>query len=220
MEHKKEIEVPVRDPKDLTSWVTDEPTSADVRRRMVKPEIRIGPPSNQDQSVVERVARGMQDSLLHVFGFLSSAAHPDHPERDDISISMHLAAVTDAKRGFLVLTDDFAPPRSDSELLGFMQSAYNGCEGDKAFATRIARIYDGPYCRKHGHNLLDLRDVSAVQQVVEMAYEDTFAGKDEIDHGAFVRSLTRFRHSFEDELAVREFYKMLDDCFGPAPSSP
>lgn len=211
MEHQKEIEVRPLDPNDPSTWVTDKPTSAEVRRRMVKPsKLRIWPPGDNDQDVVERVVRGLQDSFLHVFVLGSLAPDPEQPEREDISIMLELVAVTDGTRGFLVLTDDYAAPNSDRELLDHIEDIYEGGDGGNTFATRVGRFYDGPYRTKRSKGALDFRNASTVRRVVEKEYAKAFEGKEAIDHGVFVRSFTRFNFSFQDELEAREFYKHLD----------
>lgn len=172
---------------------------------MNKPDFRVTPPGKLDTDLGERIVRALQDSALHLFAILGMADHPDDP---DVAMMVTLTAVTDGERGFLIISEDFAPPRTTPELAELLESACGAAAGDD-YAIRVASMS----AHSPGSpDTLDLNDANAARAAIERAYHRAFDGRPAIDHAAFFERLAPLRWPVRNELHERQRCRMLDGC--------
>jgi hypothetical protein len=189
-------------------------TTTPLRDSLSKPALRVEYPSRLDTDIGERIVRALQDSELHVFAFCCLADHPDYPPDSGTCTTLVVTAVTDGERGFLVMTEDFAPTRSDVELAEFMNGVYDGAAPGDDYVSRVATLFANS---DRTPGALDLTDPSTARSVIESAYEEAFAGKKAIDHGALFEHFARLNVQPSDEAAERQRCRELDSI-GPAPA--
>jgi hypothetical protein len=100
------------------------------------------------------------------------------------------------------------------EFAEFMDGVYDGAAPGDDYVSRVATLFASG---DRTSGALDLTNPSTARSAIESAYEEAFAGRRSIDHGALFERFARLNVQPRDEAAERQRCRELDGI-GPAPA--